>query len=418
MNKEKLIKILADQKEFFSRKRNLVERDIDIDSYLNTSQIVVISGVRRCGKSSLMYQIKEKLGLQAESFCYFNFDDERVMPDVELLNDIYALHIEKYRSEPVFFFDEIQVVQGWEKFVNRMYENGLKVYVTGSNSTLLSSEIATSLTGRNKVIELYPFSFAEYLRFLQHDYDLSNLSTKQQAHLLSDLNSYMEYGGFPLVVKETDLDIINAWFQDILYRDIVARFRLTRVDEIKRMALFLISNISKLFSYETLRKVSGVKSLSTVKDYLHYYEMSYMFYYLPKFDYSVRKQIANSRKVYVVDNAVANRLAFRFSENLGQLMENVVFLELKRRYKEIYYYSDKHECDFVIKEKNTLTEAIQVTYTLNEQNISRELSGLKETMQQLNIPQGTLIVYNNDISTEVVEKNISIEPLYKWILER
>ena len=162
MDREKLKEILLDQKFSFTNKRNLIDRDISLDKYLTTNQIVVISGVRRCGKSSLLSIIKNKLSLNEEDYCYFNFDDERIVADVNVMNDIYALHLELYKKEPVFFFDEIQVIKGWEKFVNRMYESGHKIFVTGSNAKLLSSEISTSLTGRNKVIDLFPFSFSEY----------------------------------------------------------------------------------------------------------------------------------------------------------------------------------------------------------------------------------------------------------------
>lgn len=203
------------------------------------------------------------MALQPEDFCYCNFDDERIDTSVETLNDIYTLHLETYRREPVFFFDEIQLVSGWEKFINRMYEQGRKIFVTGSNAHLLSSEISTSLTGRNKVIQLWPFSFSEFLRFRERDYDLKQLSVKKRSLLMNDLKSYLDTGGFPLVVKEGDLNIAHELFQDILYRDIVARFKLSNVEEIKQIGLYLASNIGKLFSYNTLLKISGAKSLSS-----------------------------------------------------------------------------------------------------------------------------------------------------------
>jgi uncharacterized protein len=174
MDKRHLQEILIDQKEAFKNKTGLIKRDLQLDNYLKTGQVVVITGVRRCGKSSLMFLIKEALELRESEYCYCNFDDERIAPYPTLLNDIYALHLEMYRTEPVFFFDEIQEVPGWEKFVNRMYEQGRKVFVTGSNATLLSSEISSSLTGRNKVLELFPFSFLEYLRMEGKVYSFSN----------------------------------------------------------------------------------------------------------------------------------------------------------------------------------------------------------------------------------------------------
>ncbi len=418
MEKQVLQHIMTDQKEVFLARKGLIDRDVSLDKYLTTNQVVVISGVRRCGKSSLLSIIRERMGLEEKDFCYLNLDDERITPDIRVLSDLYEIHLELYRTEPIFFFDELQLVYGWEKFANRMYEQGRKIFVTGSNARLLSSEISSSLTGRSKVLELYPFSFTEFLRFKGRTYTMQKLSTHQQSLLLNDLQTYLLQGGFPLVIKENDLELINGWFQDILYRDIVGRYRLTAINEIRQIALYLATNVGKIFSYGTLQKISGLKSLSSVKDFLHYYEACYLFQYLRKFDYSVKKQIMNSRKVYTVDNAVANRLGFRFSEDKGRLMENAVFIELKRRNKEIFYHSGKYECDFILLHNLTVAEAIQVTYELNTDNYSRELNGLQEAMNQYGIPKGTLITYRQHQYDKPFPENVRIVPLYVWLTNR
>ena len=418
MEKAHLREILIDQKEAFLNRTGLIERDLALTSYLDTSQVVVITGIRRCGKSSLLSLIRMALGLNESEFCYCNFDDERIVPYFSLLNDIYSIHLEIYRTEPIFFFDEIQEVPGWEKFVNRMYEQGRKVFVTGSNATLLSSEISSSLTGRNKILKLFPFSFVEYLRMVGNEYLPERLTVKQRSLLLHDLNGYLETGGLPLVVKEKDMEIAHALFQDILYRDIVIRYKLSNVDEIKQIALYLASNIGKLFSYATLQSISGLKSISSVKNYLQFFEASYLFYYLKKFDYSVKKQIMNSRKVFAVDNAIPNRLGFRFSENKGRILENTVFIELLRRGHELYYFSGKNECDFLVKEKLNITEAIQVVYELTATNFQREINGLTEAMQSYNIPKGTLIVFDDKAYRGELPEGISIVPAYAWLIAR
>lgn len=417
MDKHFLRDILIDQKETFLNRSGLIDRDIVLTPYIATNQIVVISGVRRSGKSSLLFLIKEKMQLQPDEFCYCNFDDERISATVQTLNDIYAIHLEDFRKEPIILFDEIQMVPQWEKFLNRMYEQGRKIFVTGSNAQLLSSEISTSLTGRNKVIELWPFSFSEFLRFKARTYNIDGLSVKNRSLLVNDLHAYLEMGGFPLVVKENDLEIAHDLFRDILYRDILTRYKLTNVEEIKQIGLFLASNVSKLFSYTTLQKISGAKSLSSIKDYLHYYRASYLFDYLKKFDYSVKKQIMNSRKVFAVDNAIANRLGFRFTENNGRLLENCIFIELKRRGHEIFYFNQKHECDFLIKENLHITGAIQVVYTLNAENAHRVIAGLKEAMSAYNIPQGTIIVMENRLE-EPLPSDIIVKPAYRWVLNK
>jgi hypothetical protein len=416
MNKERLKEIMFDQKEAFNSKTNLIERELNVDKYITTSQIVILTGIRRSGKSSMLSLLKEKMNLSDAEFCYFNFDDERVISNISILENLHNLHIEIYGNEPVLFFDEIQNVENWEKFVNRMYEKGAKIFVTGSNAKLLSSEIATSLTGRNKQIELFPFSFNEYLRYHKKSYSLNQLTSKDKALLISDFNSYFETGGFPLVVKENDTELINSYFQDILYRDIISRYRLSQVDEIKQIGLYFASNIGKLFSYSTLQKISGIKSLSSIKDYLFYYEQSYLFFYLKKFDYSVTKQIMNPKKVYTIDSGVIHRLGFNFSANKGRVLENVVYIELLRRGKEVFYHSAKNECDFVIKQGLHITEAIQVTWQLDITNYDREINGLQESLETYGLEKGTLIYMNESGPNLDIPENIELIPVWKWLL--
>ena len=416
MNKDRLKEIMFDQKDVFNSRKRLIRRDIALEKYIETSQVVIISGIRRCGKSSLLFLIKEEMKLEESDFCYVNFDDERIIAEVSILEEIYNHHLEVYGKEPILFFDEIQNIGNWEKFVNRMYEQGVKIFVTGSNAKLLSSEISTSLTGRNKLIELLPFSFSEYLRYKENHYDLNHLTSKSKSLLQKDFNTYMQTGGFPLVVKENDTELVNGYFQDILYRDIISRYRLTQVNEIKQIGLYFASNVGKLFSYATLQNISGVKSLSSIKDYLSYYEQSYLFSYLKKFDYSVKKQIMNSKKVYTVDPAFASRLGFNFSGNKGRILENIVYIELFRRGCEVYYYSGNNECDFLVRKSLSLVKAIQVVYQLDKTNYEREYRGLQEAMQTYGIPQGVLITNSTEESFIPEQEGIEIIPVWKWLL--
>jgi len=416
MNKERIREIMLDQKDVFNSSKDLIQRDIDLDKFISSSQVVIVTGIRRCGKSSLMFLIKEKMQLKDSGFCYFNFDDERVITDTLLLENIYKLHLEIYGCDPVFFLDEIQNIEGWEKFVNRMYEQGLKVFVTGSNARLLSSEISTSLTGRNRVIELFPFSFSEYLRYFGRTYKPAMLTPRSEALLIKDFGQYLTTGGFPLVVKENDTELINGYFQDILYRDIISRFRLTQVDEIRQIGIYLASNTGKLFSYSTLQEISGVKSLSTIKDYLWYYEQSFLFLFLKKFDFSIRKQIMTSRKAYTIDPGFSNRIGFSFSANAGRILENVVFIELKRRGSEIFYHSGKRECDFLIRVGLEITEAIQVVYELNSDSCEREYAGLKEAMDTYKLEEGLLLVHRNENTGKPLPENVKVCPVWQWLL--
>lgn len=418
MQSDFLKQLLLDQKDNFNRKRQLIERDLDLTPYLKTRQVVVITGVRRCGKSSLMYLIKEKLELDDDAYCYVNVDDERLIPQTSLLDEVYLAHVALYKSDPVFFFDEIQNVPNWEKFVNRMYEKGLKIFVTGSNANLLSSEIATSLTGRNKTITLFPFSFGEYLKYLGKSTVVNRLTSVATSRIEADFQEYLKFGGFPLVVQENDLELINNYFQDILYRDIIARYRISQVNELKHIALFLASNTAKLFSFSTLQRISGVKSTNSVKSYLDYLEQSYLFFYLKKFDYSVKKQIMNSRKVYAIDPAVCNRLGFRFSENKGRVLETIIFLQLLRMKQEVFYHSGKKECDFIIQEGLSIKTAIQVVYELNDLNIKREVDGLNEAIELYNLSKGYLIILDNQVKNGVIPERIEVISAWKWLLAK
>ena len=418
MTTEQLKEVYLDQKSAFNKKQGLIDRDIDLSVYLKTSQIIVITGVRRSGKSSLLYLISKKLQLKDQDYIYLNLDDERITCDISVFEDVYNIHLQLYDNEPVFFLDEVQNVSGWERFVNRMYEKGLKLFITGSNATLLSSEISTSLTGRNKTIELFPFSFSEYLRFRKQDFDINKLTSDRKAKLIATFNGYQKTGGFPLVVKEQDMDILDTYFKDILYRDIIARYKISRLEEIKQIGLYFASNVAKLFSVSTLQKISGIKSTASINDYLNYYAQSFLFYYVRKYSYSVKKQIFNPRKVYAVDQGFANRIGFNFSENKGRILENIVYLQLLRKRKEVFYFANKGECDFVIKQGMNIEQAIQVCYSLTKENQKREINGLLEAVEEFNLSKGYLIVYESDIKPDLIPDNITVIPIWQWLLEQ
>lgn len=415
MNKDRIKEILFDQKEVFEAKKNLIFRDINLDNYISSKQVIVITGVRRCGKSSLLFLIKQKMELAESDYCYFNFDDERFVAETDILDKLLSIHREIYGKNPVLFFDEIQNVTNWEKFINRVYEQDIKVFITGSNAKLLSSEIATSLTGRNLNIELLPFSFKEILNFKAIDYNLNKLSSATKSLIVGSFEQFMIQGGFPLMVKENNPEILNQYFQDILYRDIVARYRLSQVDELRQMAIYFFANASKLFSYSTLQKITGIKSLSTIKNYLGFYNHSYLFFYLQKFDFSLKKQLMNSRKAYSIDQGLNNRIGFNFLENKGRILENIVFIELKRRKVEFFYYSGKNECDFVIMQGTQIKQAIQVTYLISHENIEREVNGLLEVKDKYNITDLMMLVYDDELQLTIADE-IQIMPVWKWLL--
>ena len=414
MEKEKLRQIIIDQKETFLRKRFLIKRDFDLTPYLKTKQIVLISGIRRCGKSSLLYLIHQELSVD---FLYFNFDDERIIQfTADDFNLLYEIFLEDNPKDYVFYFDEIQVIPGWEKFLNRMYEKGIKIYVTGSNAKLLNSEIATTLTGRNLSINLMPFSFKEYLDFKGFSCDLSKLSTKNKSEIVRYFKKYFQLGGFPLVIHEENPELIQTYYNDIFYRDIITRYNVHNIEQLKELSSYLMSNCGRPLSYSKLSAVSNISSISLVKKYLHYFFNSFLFVKLNKFDYSVSKQILNPKKIYSIDTGFMKEVGFNFSENNGHFLETIVFLELKRRNQDIFYHVGKKECDFVIKSKTKISIAIQVCYNLNKDNEQREVDGLLDALTSYNLKEGLILTYDREDELCIKDMNIKIIPVWKWLL--
>ncbi|MCK5137784.1 MAG: ATP-binding protein [Bacteroidales bacterium] len=392
-----------------------LERGIS-ESLISSDEILVITGVRRCGKSTLLQQIRNKL---KEKDYYLNFDDDRLIQfTVDDFQDLFEVFIELFGKQQTFYFDEIQNIKGWERFVRRLYDYGNKVFITGSNATILSRELGTHLTGRYISFELYPFSFKEFLAFKDITIKDSEIySTESRAEIIKHFHQYTASGGFPLYIRNQNIQYLKSLYESILYRDIMVRNNLTNEREILELVYYLASNVSKLSSFNSLAKIVGISNASTIKNYLTFFQNSYLIFHVNKFDYSLKKQIQNPKKIYFIDLALVNRLGFSFSDNRGRTLENLVFLELKRRGKNIYYHRQKTECDFIIKELNKINQAIQVSASLYEKNTyDRELKGLKETMEYYKLDSGLIITENEEDSIEFSGKQITIKPAWKWLL--
>jgi predicted AAA+ superfamily ATPase len=429
MEKSQLRQVIIDQQESFRKVEDLVFRDIDLERYLRGNEIVIISGIRRCGKSSLLKLIAGQL--EGVKF-YVDFDDIR-LSDFEVKNfqDLQDLVIELYREEldksenghVYYFFDEIQNVPLWERWLNNLYKEGKKVFATGSNSQLLSSEISTFLTGRNKVLKLFPFSFREFLRLkgieiTGEEIEAGLLTSSRKAEVFSYFLEYFENGGFPLVLKSGDLELSRGYFEDILNKDILVRYNIKEVRALKDLVLFLLSNVGRVYSYPTLRNITGIKSLSTIKNYLDYFQNVFLLYQLSRFDYSLKKQKVSSSKIYTIDNSFLKTVAFNFSENKGQRLENLVFVELLRREKELYYHSEKKECDFVLRERLRINEVIQVSVNLsNPETKKREIEGVIEAMTAYKLDSGLILTFEEEDIQNSGGKKIVVKPVWKWLLE-
>ncbi len=414
MDKNVLSQAIVDQKKIFERDPGFVRRHVPAN-FISTKKVSVLSGVRRSGKSTLLKQISK----QYKGYYYLNFEDDRLIGFSH--GDFGALHetfLELYGEQDAFFFDEIQNVHGWEKFVRRLFDEGYKVFVTGSNAKLLSSELATALTGRHLKMELYPFSFAEFLALrgftLKKQYD-----TREKAQIAKYLKEYLEYGGFPEIAKSKDKDELRQIYQDILIKDLIVRFGIKEIKAFKELSLYLMSNTASPASFNNLKKMLGFKSVTTVKNFVDHLEESYIHFSVSKYDYSLRKQMINDRKMYSVDTGLVNAVSFAFSENKGRLVENMVFMELKRRKKDIYYHREKHECDFVLREGKQIVEAIQVADNLSDPLArEREMNGLTEAMDKYSLRRGTILVFDGEArEMKIGNKKITVVPLWKWLLD-
>src|SRR3989344_549626 len=415
MNRELLKEIILDQNKLLVEP-NLISRDKEriLEKYLQNKFIIIISGIRRCGKSTLIKKIKS-----LHPGYYLNFDDERLLSfKVENFQLLYETFLELYGERKIFYFDEIQNIIGWERFVRRLSEQGKKVFVTGSNATLLSRELGTHLTGRYLEVRLYPFSFNEFLKFKKFKLEKNSVyHTSSKVALKQHFEEYLLEGGFPEYLKEKNKDYLKLLYENILYRDILVRYNLSSEKNLKDLVYLAVTNLSGRISFNSLTKLLNISSPTTIKEYFDYLENSYLTFLVSPFEYSLKKQIRLPKKIYLIDNALAAYLGFRFSKDHGRLLENLVFLELKRRGKDIYYFSDSNECDFVLKEGTNLVEAIQVCYELNPGNQEREKAGLLEAMKKLKIKKGLILTLEQEEELNLSGKKISIKPVWKWLLE-
>lgn len=374
-------------------KRDQLEKLPDLSSHA-----LIISGVRRCGKSTLLHQW---LKLRHSDAFYLNFEDPRLY-EMEL-NDFTRLdEIISDNKQKVLFFDEIQGIEGWERYVRQKLDEGLKLVITGSSASLLSRELGTKLTGRHIMKELFPFSWSEFCEF-------RSLNRTEKS-----LIEYMQTGGFPEYVKTGNDDILHQLFEDILLRDIAVRYGVRDVKTLQRLALYLVSNVGNLVTGNRLKSLFGIGATSTVMEYFSHLEQTWLLHFIPKFSYSARKQSINPRKVYAIDTGLANVNSKSFSGDMGRILENLVFLHLRRNYKEICYFSEKGECDFVVLDKNQPVKIVQVCYELTPDNLDRELNGLFEALEFFDMDEGYIVTMNQTDKFERDGKRAMVVPCYRF----
>ena len=419
MDSRSIKELILEQKKEFEKQEEFVPRTLlqDIKNHLTIPHVIIISGLRRSGKSTLLKEIHNAY-YQDKTIYYFNFEDERLLNfTVDDFNLLYETFIELLGPSNIFFFDEIQVIPQWEAFVRRMYNKGCKFFITGSNSSMLSKEMGTKLTGRSINIALYPFSFRECLILKNIQANTSVPLTEERAQLKKEFNTYLEKGGLPEYRKYNNNQILKDLYENILYRDVIIRYNISDEKILKELTHYLFSNYGKEISFNQLKNLLKTGSANTIKNYIDHLENAYLIFTVPKYDPSVKKQIYSKKKIYVIDTGLINLISFQFSKNTGRILENIVFLELKRRNKDVYYYRNKHECDFVIQNKLNITQAIQVTQQITETNKEREINGLLEVLHSFNLQHGLILTYDQEEELVREDKKIIIKPIWKWLLD-
>ncbi|MBU3942307.1 MAG: ATP-binding protein [Nanoarchaeota archaeon] len=394
----------------------------EIFKMIKVKEISVLSGVRRSGKSTLVFQLIDLLikEVNPKNILYFNFDETLEYKDNRALDLVYNtfLELNNPKGKKYVFFDEIQNIVGWEKWIKKNYDlygSEIKFVLTGSNNSMLYDNLSKLLTGRILTKMVFPLAFKEFLTFNKFELKDIDIQKQEIKHYFLD---YLNKGGFPEVVLETD-DYINnlrlkEYYDGILLRDIVQPRNIREVSKIMDLSNYCMTNTSALISYNNISKITGL-NITTLKEYLLFLESAYLIFQLKFFSYSLKESIAiqKPRKIYCIDNGLRNSVSFKFSKDDGKLAENLTFIELKRRNKEIYYWNGKREVDFIIKNKDQSLTAINVSYT-NEID-EREIKGLEEFKAKFKSKVKRCILLTNSLSKK--EKNIEFIPLWKYLLE-
>ena len=420
MDLKVIIKEQRQEIEKIEKKEKIIERERlkEAKTFLSHPNIVVVTGIRRCGKSIFSYLLEKN-----NKFTYINFDDERLSEVTgKELNKILEAFYELYGDVEYIILDEIQNVSGWELFVSRLRRTK-KVILTGSNSNLFSGELATHLTGRYVDIKLFPFSFHEFLTLKGFQFSKA-YTTEERARIFSYLNDYLVLGGLPEVYKFGKAIAVKI-YEDILTKDIVLRYKINKVGEFKNLAKYLISNSSEEVSFTKLSNILGVKHVSTISKWVSYIENAFLIFRLERFDFKLKQQFIAPKKIYCLDTGVVDSIGFKFSENKGKILENSVAVELQRRKEknnlEIYYWKDarQNEVDFVIKQRTKVIQLIQATYISSKLEIKeKRIKSLLKASKELKCNNLLVITWDYEAEERIDSKKIKFVPLWKWFLEK
>lgn len=390
-----------------------------LEKILNNNLIKVVLGPRRAGKSFFATHT-----FKPAEAAYVNFDDENLLK-VKNYNEIIQNALEVYGKTKYLLLDEVQNVPGWELLVNRLHREGYNLLVTGSNSKLLSKELATHLTGRHLPLELLPFSFKEFLQYKKFNQDATKImTTEKKAELLSYANSFMKNGGFPeLIIHDLKPETyLIPFIESLLFKDVIRRYKLRKSDYVYNLETYLINNVAKEFTYERLANNLKISSWTTVVKYLDYLEEAYLLVILSRYSHKTAQRLKSPKKVYMIDNGLITAKAVQLSPDNGKLMENLVFTELLKKglrpNMELFYYKTRNdkEIDFVIKNGATIKELLQVVYDASDSEVSeREMEALLEAQEELRAEKLTILTWDEKKQIKKKGAIIDFVPLWEWL---
>ena len=386
----------------------------DFEGLLSSKQIKLITGPRRSGKST-----QALLMLRGKNFAYLNFDDNALLSrwDEEL---VMAMLSDVYPSYEYLLLDEVQNLDNWDLWVSKLYRNGVNMVITGSNAKLLSSEMATVLTGRYLQVQMYPFSLGEFFDYFQLHPSRSEVKTQQLKQAQDD---YLRNGGYPETVEARSItqSYLSTLFDSIVWKDVAKRHKVRNVTDLNDLAMYLVSNFCNPLSYNDVATDLGLSSVSTTKKYMGYLNEPYLFFYLPRYNNKLKLMKKAPQKVYLVDNGFVAAKAFSLSENLGRLLENQVFVELLRRgydtEKSLFYYRSRNdkETDFVTRNGNRIESLIQVCYDLSSPKTEkREVDSLIECAGELKCDNLYIITWDEERTIEKDGYVIQVVPVMRW----
>ena len=391
--------IIARQRELEAGKALGQPRTLDFNDSLLDSHVLDISGVRRCGKSTVMRQ--RMLGGGAPWF-YVNFESP-LLTQFEMRDTIRLDSLIAKSGARRLFFDEIDQFRGWENYVRQKLDEGFHLCISGSNASLLEGELGTKLTGRHVSKELFPFSYAEYLEFTGG------------APGPETTAAYVRDGGFPRYLQTREEVVLQELFDDIVYRDVIVHNKIRDTAALRELAAWLVENPSCRFTASKLLKPLGVASTSTVTQWCDWLEKAYLFFFVPLFTDSAKARLLNPKKVYCVDTGLEWAVSSRRVPNDGARFENMVYLALRRTARDISYFDADGECDFIVRRRHAVTAAVQACTRLTDESRDREIEGLLAAMDACHLPIGTIVTESQRDTLDFDSRRIEILPFWQWV---